>query len=128
MPQGLSCKRQGFLLLLLLKSHLRLIDHRIGYLAQFLRTYPWEEAYPKASAAKPSGKLPPGDKKFGLDPVIRFYEIEDGDETEKENNQKSLSFTTQALRHLSKTSSRGSFVISIRSIMKDPWLLTQCAI
>ena len=87
-----------------------------------------EKSSVKASAAKPSVKPPPGDKYFGIDPDIRFYEIEDGDETEKENNQKSLSFTTQALRHLSKTSSRGSFVISIRSIMKDPWLLTQCAI
>ena len=37
----------------------------------------------KDSAAKPSGKPPPGDKKFGLEPVIRFYEIEDGYETEK---------------------------------------------
>ena len=37
----------------------------------------------KASAVKPLGKPPPGDKTFGIDPSIRFYTIEDGDETEK---------------------------------------------
>ena len=37
----------------------------------------------KASAAKPSGKPPTGDKTFGIEPVIRFYAIEDGDDTEK---------------------------------------------
>ena len=37
----------------------------------------------KASEAKPSGKPPPGDKTFGLDPAIRFYSIEDRDKTEK---------------------------------------------
>ena len=37
----------------------------------------------KASAAKPSGKPPPGDKTWGIDLDIRFYDIEDGYETEK---------------------------------------------
>ena len=37
----------------------------------------------KASSADPSGKPPPGDKTCGIEPGIRFYEIEDGDETEK---------------------------------------------
>ena len=37
----------------------------------------------KVSAAKPSGKPPTGDKTWGIDPDIRFYDIEDGDETEK---------------------------------------------
>ena len=34
----------------------------------------------KASSDKPSGKPPPRDKILGLDPEIRFYDIEDGDE------------------------------------------------
>ena len=37
----------------------------------------------KASAAKPNGKPPPGDKSLGFDPYIRFYEIEDGYKTEE---------------------------------------------
>ena len=41
----------------------------------------------KASSAnpleKPSEKPPPGDKTFGIGPDTRFYDIEDGDETEK---------------------------------------------
>ena len=37
----------------------------------------------KASAAKPLGKPPPGDKTPGLEPAIRFYELEDGDKTEE---------------------------------------------
>ena len=37
----------------------------------------------KASTAKPSGKPPPGDKSFGIEPAIRFYDIEDGDENER---------------------------------------------
>ena len=36
-----------------------------------------------ASAAKPSGKPPSGDKTFGLEPATRFYAIEDSDETEE---------------------------------------------
>ena len=36
-----------------------------------------------ASASKPSGKPLIGDKTFGLGPAIRFYAIEDRDETEK---------------------------------------------
>ena len=34
-----------------------------------------------ASAAKPSGKPPPRDKTLGIDPDIRFYNLEDSDET-----------------------------------------------
>ena len=37
----------------------------------------------KDSTAKPLGKPLPGDKTCGLEPAIHFYEIEDGDETEK---------------------------------------------
>ena len=37
----------------------------------------------KDLSANPSGKHLPGDKTFGLDPEIRFYAIEDCDETEK---------------------------------------------
>ena len=37
----------------------------------------------KDSTTKPSDKPPPGYKTCGLDIAIRFYEIEDGDETEK---------------------------------------------
>ena len=37
----------------------------------------------KDSAAKPPGKPPPRDKTFGIEPAIRFYYIEDGDDTEK---------------------------------------------
>ena len=35
------------------------------------------------SAAKPSRNPPPRDKTLGLDPEIRLYAIEDGDETEE---------------------------------------------
>ena len=35
-----------------------------------------------ASADKPLGKTPPGDKNLGLETEIRFYAIEDSDETE----------------------------------------------
>ena len=35
----------------------------------------------KASAANPPGKPPTGDKTIGFDPYIRFYELEDGDNT-----------------------------------------------
>ena len=37
----------------------------------------------KASEAKPSGKPPPGDKSFGIETAIRFYDIEDRDENER---------------------------------------------
>ena len=37
----------------------------------------------KASTPKPLGKHQPGDKTCGLEPAIRFYEIEDGDYNEK---------------------------------------------
>ena len=37
----------------------------------------------KASTVKPLVKLPPGDKSLGLEPSIRFYEIEDSDHTEE---------------------------------------------
>ena len=35
-----------------------------------------------SSAANPPGNPPPGDKSFGIDPYIHFYEIEYGDNTE----------------------------------------------
>ena len=34
----------------------------------------------KASAAKSSGKPPPGDKTLGLEPEICFYKLEEGDD------------------------------------------------
>ena len=37
----------------------------------------------KASAAKPLGKPPPGDKTLGIEPVVRFHAIEDCDNTEE---------------------------------------------
>ena len=37
----------------------------------------------KDSAANNLGKPTPGDKTFGIDPDICFYDIEDGDNTEK---------------------------------------------
>ena len=37
----------------------------------------------KASEAKPLRNPPPVDKNFGIEPAIRFYAIEDGDETEE---------------------------------------------
>ena len=36
----------------------------------------------KASAAKPLGKPPPGDKTLGVYPEIRFYSIEYGENNE----------------------------------------------
>ena len=36
----------------------------------------------KASTSNPNGKSPPRDKTLGLEPDTRFYEIEDGDNTE----------------------------------------------
>ena len=35
----------------------------------------------KASAAKPLDKPPPRDKTMGIEPEIRFYELEDGYDT-----------------------------------------------
>ena len=37
----------------------------------------------KASSSKPLGKPLPGDKNLGIETAIRFYAIEDGDETEE---------------------------------------------
>ena len=37
----------------------------------------------KASTAKPLGNPPTRDKTFGIDPDIRYYELEDGDKTEE---------------------------------------------
>ena len=42
-----------------------------------------KKRYVKDSTSKPSGKPAPGDKTFGLEPEIRFYDIEDGGETEE---------------------------------------------
>ena len=53
----------------------------------------------KASTAKPSGKLPYGDKYLGLDLAIRFDLIEESDKTEEgKKAEKSLSFTIKAQR------------------------------
>ena len=37
----------------------------------------------KATAANPSGKPPSGDKTLGIESVIRFYSLEDVDETKE---------------------------------------------
>ena len=37
----------------------------------------------KASTDKPSGNTPTGDKTPGIEPSIRFYELEDSDNTEE---------------------------------------------
>ena len=37
----------------------------------------------KASTYKPNGNPTPGDKTIGLESAIRFYEIEDADNTEE---------------------------------------------
>ena len=37
----------------------------------------------KDSTSKPLGKPPPGDKTCGIEPTIRFYELENVDDTEK---------------------------------------------
>ena len=42
-----------------------------------------KKIYVNASATNPLGKPTPRDKTLGLDPVISFYNIEDGDETEE---------------------------------------------
>ena len=42
-----------------------------------------KKIYVKASASKQSGKPPPGGKTLGIEPEIRLYAIEDGDETEE---------------------------------------------
>ena len=42
-----------------------------------------EKSSVKASAANPLGQPPPEDKTFGIELDILFYAIEDGDETEK---------------------------------------------
>ena len=69
------------------------------------------------------------DKSFGLDPSIRFYDLEDGYETEKEEEEAEILIVYDSSLAASKqTSSRGSFHISTRSIMRDPCLLTQCMI
>ena len=44
----------------------------------------------KASTANTSGKPPLWDKTYGIEPAIRFYEIEDRDETEKGEEEEIL--------------------------------------
>ena len=46
--------------------------------------------YFEYSAAKPAGKPLPRDKTFGIEPDIRFYSIEDGDETGKGEEEEIL--------------------------------------
>ena len=43
-----------------------------------------KKSFVEASTSNPSGKPPPGDKTCGLELAISLYEIEDRDETEKE--------------------------------------------
>ena len=50
----------------------------------------------KTSAAKPSGKPPTRDKTLGLERAIRFYEIEDGDNTEESAKQTILIIMVKA--------------------------------
>ena len=42
-----------------------------------------KKRYVIASVDKPLGKPPPGDKTLGIETAIRFYDIEDSDETEE---------------------------------------------
>ena len=44
----------------------------------------------KASEAKPLGKPLPRDKTFGIEPAIRFYDIEDGDDNEEGQEEEIL--------------------------------------
>ena len=57
----------------------------------------------KASASKPPGKPPPGDKNVGLDTPTCFYAIEDGDETEEGEESEIIVIATKASRQLIKT-------------------------
>ena len=56
-----------------------------------------KKIYVKASADKPSVKPPPRYKTFGLEAEIRFYAIEDGDETEKGEESEILVFYDSSL-------------------------------
>ena len=58
----------------------------------------------KASAAKTSGKPSPGDKPWGLIKRYSYIKYKTVMILNKEKKQKLLSFKTQALRHLIKTS------------------------
>ena len=87
-----------------------------------------KKSFVKASTAKTLVNPPYGDKTCGREPEIRFYEIEDGYETDKIEEAEILVVYHSSLRHLSKTSSIGNFLISIQLIMRDPWLLMLCAI
>ena len=51
----------------------------------------------KDSAAKTLVKPLLGDKTFGIEPAIRFYDIEDGDETEKVEESEILVFYDSSL-------------------------------
>ena len=74
----------------------------------------------KASEAKPLDKPPPGGEIFEIEPEIRFYDIEDEEDTEKGEEAETLKFKTKALRHLSITLSRSISPISICPITRDP--------
>ena len=80
----------------------------------------------KASAAKPLGKPPHGDKNLGLEPEIRFYMLEDGDETAEGEESEIPVFHDSSLALSKKTLSKGSSPISIRLITRDPQWSTQC--
>ena len=41
------------------------------------------EASTYKNSVKPLGNPPPGDKTLGIETLIRFYAIEDGDDTEE---------------------------------------------
>ena len=59
--------------------------------------------YVKASLAKHLLNPLTGDKTFGIEPVTRFYDIEDGYETKKWEESEILVVMTQVSRCLSKT-------------------------
>ena len=63
-----------------------------------------------ASAAKPLVKPPPGDKTLGLEPAIRFYSIEDGDETEEVEEAEILVIHNSSLKLSKKILVKRKFI------------------
>ena len=59
----------------------RVLDKYISFLN--MQKYTSKKIYVKASADKPLGKPPLGDKIFGIEPAIRVYDVEYRYETEK---------------------------------------------
>ena len=84
--------------------------------------------YAKASEYKPSVKPPPGDKTCGLDPDICFYDIEDGDETEKVEEAEILVIYDSSLAAYKQNLFKRQFPYIDMFDHEGPWLLTLCSI